>query len=118
MKGKVLLLMIAMCGFITSCNMGKDKNKDIIPVGTDTSMMNNTASTSTLINTKIDSGSVIKPDTTKIKNTQSIKSTVTNTDTAGSNIFVKPNLAKKGKKGSIKIEAAKVANGNDFSADK
>ena len=117
MKGILFLTTLVISVFISSCNMGKDKNNDAIPTGTDTSMMNN--STPTPPSTRIDSVVLSKTDSVSTKN-----NTLANTaakDSVNTKSVAKPNLAKKGKKGSIKIEMSKVATGSavkDPSADK
>lgn len=111
MKGTLLLTMLAICGFISSCNMGKDKNNDAIPVGTDTSMMSNTTPTA----------SISKTDTVGINNSTATNNVAAVNDSANNKSVAKPNLAKKGKKGSIKIEMSKAAVGTavkDLNADK
>ena len=119
MKGILLLTTIVICEFLSSCNMGKDKNNDAIPAGTDTSMMNNSTITPAPPITKIDSVILSKTDSITSKNNTVVNNA--SADSVNTKSFAKPNLAKKRKKGSIKIEMSKVATGGavkDLSADK
>ena len=128
MKHNILLITIAMCGLLSSCNMGKDKSNDAIVTGTDSSMMNNTPSAPTPLATKTDSGitknSGAKNNSdsvgvNKTDNGTTVNMPAADVDTTRSKIVVKPNLAKKGKKGSVKINTNTPSSTNkEVNADK
>ena len=127
MKQNILLISIAMCGLLSSCNMGKDKSNDGIATGTDSSMMNNTPSAPTPLATKTDSGvtknSVSKNNsdsgvTNRTDNVTTVNMPAADVDTTRSKMVVKPNLAKKGKKGSVKININTPSSKKEVNADK
>ena len=115
-----ILLIIAMCGLLSSCNMGKDKSNEVIETGTDSSMMSNTPSSPAPLTTKIDSS--VKNNTDSVSNrtnnSANVNMPAADVDTARSKMVAKPNLAKKGKKGSVKININTASSKKEVNADK
>ena len=121
MKQNILLLTIAMCGLLSSCNMGKDKTNETIETGTDSSMMSNAPSTPTPLATKPDSGTTKITDSSLINKTDksiAVNMPAADVDTTRSRIVAKPNLAKKGKKGTVKINLNTPLSKKEMNADK
>ena len=115
-----ILLIIAMCGLLSSCNMGKDKSNEVIETGTDSSMMSNTPSSPAPLTTKIDSS--VKNNTDSVSNrtnnSANVNMPAADVDTTRSKMVAKPNLAKKGKKGSVKININTASSKKEVNADK
>ena len=121
MRQNIVLVIIAMCGLLSSCNMGKDKNNEVIETGTDSSLMNNSPSAPTPLATKTDSSGRTQTDssvTNKTSNNATVNMPAADVDTTRSKMVAKPNLAKKGKKGSVKININSVSTKKEMNADK
>ena len=115
-----ILLIIAMCGLLSSCNMGKDKSNEVIETGTDSSMMSNTPSSPAPLTTKIDSSVKNSTDSVsnRTNNSANVNMPAADVDTTRSKMVAKPNLAKKGKKGSVKININTASSKKEVNADK
>ena len=119
MKQNIFLITVAMYGLLSSCNMGKNKSNDVITPGTDSSMMSNTPSSPAPLTTKIDSSGMSKADSNINNNSgTAVDMPPADVDTTRSKMVAKPNLAKKGKKGSIKININTPSSKKEMNADK
>ena len=105
MKLDFFIIAIITIGLISSCNMGKNKNNDGVVAGTDSSMMSNSSTTPSPLITKIDTNNNANPNKSDAVNAKGASNMPpADVDTTNSKINAKINNAKKGKKGSIKID--------------